>query len=104
MVGVAKFLPMAFLVVFGLVVFVRLLNGQIATSSALADAIGNPTMLSRLQLLVASIFGGSLYFFSILESSGPTLPEVPNLVLALIAASNGSYLGVKIYIRVMRKP
>lgn len=95
----AKFEVLAFMLILGTLLAVRILRGEISSSSIVCAMEGFRPAGSRVQLLVATIAGAAIYFVSIINSPSDVLPDVPGYLLALIGASNAGYLGVKIYVR-----
>lgn len=99
MVEVAKFQAMAFVIVLGVVLGVRILRGDITTASILQAADGSAIAGSRVQLLVATLLGAFIYLMSIVESPSDVLPDVPPFLLLAVGASNIAYLGTKLLVR-----
>lgn len=99
MIEVAKFQIMAFMVILGLVLSVRLMNGKIGTKSVLSESNESSVAGSRVQLLLATILGAAFYVFSMIETPSDTLPDAPAVLLAVIGVSNLGYLGKKAFVR-----
>jgi len=93
-----------FLVIVMIVAVVGMLGGRIRTSGLLRDKATGKFSGSRMQLLVVTVLGAAFYAGEILQTmpAGATLPAPPDWLLAAVGASNGGYLGTKIYAHVFR--
>lgn len=102
MVGLAKFIAMAFMLILGAILLVRLMRGEIFTKYTLSDTVEGPVSGARVQLLIATIVGAAIYLMSVIETPSDTLPDVSPVVLALVGGSNLGYLAARIYPRLRR--
>jgi hypothetical protein len=96
----AQYVVLGFLAMLASVVGLRILSGTINVNGLLHDKETGAFSPGRLQLLIFTL-GGAFYYLSKILSAPELagLPPVPEVLLLVTGASNGGYLGGKIYSR-----